>query len=87
MKMISCKDITELASRAQDAELPLRTRVAFRVHLLICSVCSRYVAHLRFLRRAMTIYRDRYQYVATESLSSEQRSKIRDGVLREIDRE
>jgi hypothetical protein len=40
----------------QDGEMPLRQRVAVRLHLLFCEACTRFVRQLRFLRAAMRRY-------------------------------
>jgi hypothetical protein len=50
--MLSCKEVTDLASRALDAPLDWHQRFGMRLHLLFCRLCRRYVRHLRFLDRA-----------------------------------
>lgn len=52
--MISCKDVTVLASRALDKQLSLREKISIRAHLFMCHTCARYVKQLRFLHRAAT---------------------------------
>jgi predicted anti-sigma-YlaC factor YlaD len=42
--MLSCKDVTEHASRWHDGEGGLRFRLMLRLHLLICVHCRRYLA-------------------------------------------
>ena len=54
--LISCKDASRLISQMQDGELPLRRRLAVRLHLLFCDACRRFVRQLRFLRAAMRRY-------------------------------
>ena len=49
--MPTCKDATELASRALDERLPLSSRMALRVHLAICENCARFNSQLQEMRR------------------------------------
>ena len=49
--MITCKETTELASRAMDEKLPLSGRVAMRMHLAVCNNCSRFAKQLHDMRR------------------------------------
>ena len=49
--MPTCKDATELASRALDERLPLSSRMALRVHLAICENCARFNLQLQEMRR------------------------------------
>lgn len=48
-----CSEITESISRAQETELPFWERLAYKLHLLYCSACRRYVRHLEALRVAL----------------------------------
>lgn len=45
-----CKDMTALASRAMDTDLPFWPRFAYKFHLLYCHACRRYLKQLRLLR-------------------------------------
>ncbi|MBW8370060.1 MAG: zf-HC2 domain-containing protein [Thiobacillus sp.] len=52
MKWIpTCRDATELASRAMDERLPLTNRMALRLHLAICENCTRFNQQLQEMRR------------------------------------
>lgn len=44
--MLTCREVTELASGYLDRELPLLARAQMRMHLLMCSHCRRYVDQL-----------------------------------------
>lgn len=55
--MISCKEASELLSRAQDGPLGLRQKLALRLHLLLCGACARFAKQMDFLREAMQRYR------------------------------
>ncbi len=50
--MLSCKEVSLLLSRSCDQDLPWRTRLAIRLHLLYCRGCARFARQLRFLRAA-----------------------------------
>lgn len=56
--MLSCKEVTDLASRALDMPIAWRQRFGMRMHLMFCRLCRRYVRHLRFLDRALKRARD-----------------------------
>jgi predicted anti-sigma-YlaC factor YlaD len=40
---MNCRDVTEFLSDYLDGELPLRQRVSFKLHLLLCRDCRRYL--------------------------------------------
>lgn len=49
--MATCRDATELASRALDERLPLSSRMALSMHLAICKNCARFNRQLQEMRR------------------------------------
>ena len=49
---LTCKEASWLVSRGQDEPLNFGQRTALRLHLLICSACSRAKAQFAFLGRA-----------------------------------
>jgi hypothetical protein len=51
--MTTCKETTELASRAMDSRLSFGERLALRMHLAICTNCTRFAQQLDHMRRAM----------------------------------
>jgi hypothetical protein len=53
--MATCREATELASRAMDQRLPLSNRMALRLHLAICKNCTRFNQQLQDMRR---LFRD-----------------------------
>lgn len=53
---LSCREASRLLSEAMERELGLAERVALRLHLGICSACTRFKAQIGFLRRAMKRY-------------------------------
>lgn len=49
--MPTCREATELASRAMDERLPFANRLALRFHLAICDNCARFNRQLQEMRR------------------------------------
>ena len=54
---VTCREASELLSHMQDRPLTRRERVRLRLHLAICTYCSRFARQLSFLREAMRAYR------------------------------
>jgi hypothetical protein len=50
--MLTCKEVTTLASEALDRKRTWRERFGMRLHLMMCKLCSRYVRQLRVLHEA-----------------------------------
>lgn len=48
--ILSCKEVSVLLSRACDARLSWRERLAVRLHLLYCAGCARLERQLAFLQ-------------------------------------
>ena len=63
--MRTCRDTTRLLSESMDRELPLRTRIGLRLHLMMCTYCNRYAQQLQFIHRAFGEHAERI----AESLS------------------
>lgn len=53
--MLTCRETTELASRAMDERLPFADRMAMRLHLAICANCARFNQQLEDMRRLFRI--------------------------------
>ena len=45
--MLSCKDVTEKADDYLDRNLPVMTRVSYRMHLFVCNRCRRYLDQIK----------------------------------------
>ncbi|MCZ4304750.1 zf-HC2 domain-containing protein [Zoogloeaceae bacterium G21618-S1] len=52
--MLSCKQVTRLASEKLDRPLSLRERLSFRMHLMMCAACSRFDGQMQFMRTAIS---------------------------------
>jgi hypothetical protein len=84
--VLSCKEITQLVSESLDRRLPLRQRLAIRVHILLCTLCNRYRRHLLFIRDAVRLHPDRLeapQEPTLPSLSPEARGRIKHSITQE----
>jgi len=53
--MLSCKEVTRLVSESLDRQLPLRQRLAVRMHLLLCKACTRYRRQLLFIKKVVPL--------------------------------
>ena len=49
---LTCKEASRLISEGQDRDLDLGQRAALRLHLIICTACTRVKAQFAFLHRA-----------------------------------
>jgi Putative zinc-finger len=74
--MPSCRDVSELVSRAMDERLSLRKRLSIRLHLSMCSLCRRYEKQLRLLRQATQHYADPEENEVEASLSPEAKARL-----------
>lgn len=55
--ILSCRDATRYASRAQDTRLSAFERWKLRMHLEVCAQCTRFEQQLEFMREALRRYR------------------------------
>ena len=51
--MLTCRDVATSATEYMEGGLSMRTRLEFRVHLLLCRVCRLYVGQLAVTRLAL----------------------------------
>ena len=54
--MIKCKEAAHLFSESLIRPLPLRRRIALRVHLLLCKLCRRNVRQIRAIEQIVREY-------------------------------
>lgn len=57
--MITCKEVSELLSQAQDRPLGLGEKFGLKAHLLMCNGCRNFAKQLDFIRAAMKRYLER----------------------------
>jgi hypothetical protein len=55
--LVSCKDVSRLLSREQEAPLTGWERIRMKSHLAVCGMCRAFERQLRFLQKAMRRYR------------------------------
>jgi anti-sigma factor RsiW len=51
--VLKCRDLAELVTPYLEGALPLRARLAARLHLFLCEACRRYVEQMRRTIRFM----------------------------------
>ena len=81
--MITCKETTELASRAMDEHLPLSERMALRLHLAVCKNCARFAQQLQEMRRQFRI--EAAASDDTPGLAQEARQRIASELHKKLD--
>jgi len=81
--MTTCKETTELASRAMDERLSCGDRMAMRMHLAICKNCRRFNQQIQDMRRLF-----RSETTASDDapgLSREARQRIESELQNKLD--
>ena len=84
--MYSCKQATELMSLSLDGKLSLYQRVALKVHLLMCKLCSRCWKQMLFIRHTAHECSQRAEetdFVSDHSLSPEACERIKNALKEE----
>ncbi len=81
--MLSCKEVSLLLSKACDQDLPWRTRLAIRLHLLYCRGCARFERQLQFLRAAARRLAQADILLDGAKLSASARSRIHAALRRD----
>ncbi len=56
---LSCREASRLISESRDRDLALGEKLTLRIHLGLCTACSRFTKQLDFLRDAMKRYPER----------------------------
>lgn len=75
--MLNCRQASRLLSESLDRPLPLRAKLALRMHLLMCGACTRFERQLRFLHQAMAALDAREAANENIKLSDRARERIR----------
>jgi Putative zinc-finger len=80
--MLSCQEVTRLVSESLDNNsLTFWQRMQVRLHLLMCSLCSRFRTQAEFLRQAARKYAFASEDDATgPSLPDAARKRIKDAL-------
>ena len=72
-----CDEVVRILSQGMDRQLPIGTRIKLWVHHAMCCYCHRYERQLRDLRRYAKAFPERVGTVATESLTSEAKDRLK----------
>jgi hypothetical protein len=72
-----CHDITRLISESMDRPVSLRTRIAIRIHYVVCAWCERYRDQLGFLREAVRSFPTEDPEKIRGKLSPETRTRLK----------
>ncbi len=86
--MLSCKEVSRLVSESMDRSLPFGQRFSTRLHLLMCSLCSRFRRQMLFLRDAARFFgraSEEGELFANVRLSPEARTRIKHALQRNGD--
>ena len=75
MFLPSCKEAVRLQSQALDGALGLKDRLRLRFHLLMCTLCRRYVQQIAFLHDK-ALRDERLNEGAVSKLSPEANSRM-----------
>ncbi len=75
--MLNCRQVTRLVSQSMDAKLRWYQWLGMRIHLLYCVWCRRYVAQVRFVRKASKELGAEAHAVPSHKLSNEAKDRIR----------
>ena len=78
--MLSCEEVTQLVSESLDRKLPLRKRLAVRIHYLFCKACPQFERQVRFMRDALQQFQNRVESVEsffTTPLNPETRERMK----------
>ncbi len=77
--MFNCQDVSQKLSQSMDASLPLRHRLAIRIHLMMCRYCARFRRQLVMLRKMSRLEdRDQPGDQPPEKLSEETKTRIKE---------
>ncbi len=73
--MLSCKQVADLASRAQDEKIGLGQHLKIKLHLMLCRGCRHYWQQISWLRRATKALLTQHDNVPSQ-LPDEARQRI-----------
>ena len=85
--MLNCKDAAKLFSESMERDLPLRSRVSLRLHLMMCKACDRYTTQLRFIHKAFGDHAERLieaQACEAPPLPEDRRKRIEAALFEEL---
>ncbi len=75
--MLTCKEVSYLASKKLDEKLTLRERIGFSLHTAICSLCRHYVREMEALHIMMLKAGENGRLLLPESVKLSEQSRDR----------
>ncbi len=75
--MPNCREVTRLVSEGLDRDLPFLSRLALRLHLLMCGGCRRFARQMRLLHETVRKHVAAGQPADAAVLSAEAKERIR----------
>ena len=76
--MFRCKDVSRMVSESMDRDLPFHRRLAVRMHLFMCKLCSENRRQFLIIREAMRLRAKHTEEVEPGgTLSPEARERIK----------
>jgi len=76
-KLPTCRQAVEQISQSMERPLTLRERIKLKLHLWVCAWCRWYLEHLHLIRDTARARADEPDFIASATLSSEARERIR----------
>jgi hypothetical protein len=70
---LTCKESSRLISLGLDRELSLGQRASLRLHLVMCTACTKLKAQFEFMRAALSVYSDTLQKDENQKPSGDER--------------
>jgi hypothetical protein len=85
LTLLSCRRYTELASRAQDCQLPWHERMMLSAHHALCMVCRRFSRQMKAIDRAATQINENTVLIDNEFCMDEKcRHRIEKKIIEEL---
>lgn len=75
--MLTCKEVSLLASKAMDVKLTWRERLGLAMHIAICDLCRRYIRDMKKLRVIMRKAGKSGGALLPESVKLSEQSRLR----------
>jgi len=76
VKLLNCKQTSQLVSQSLDRRLSLRERIAVRVHLCICKYCRRFSRQLSAIRISLRRMTESIEQDSQLQMPSETKARI-----------
>ena len=81
--MWRCKHVADALAEHRYWELPLRRRLALKMHIALCIVCGRYHRQVIQMQELASSFRRHEEDVPSAGLSTEARQRLQDALKRQ----